>query len=232
MFKTKQVYDCLELVMDPELDQSLLELDFIEDVEINENVVHVIFRLPTYWCSPNFAYIMGEDIRDEILGLKWPKHVQVTLHDHSESEKVSKGVTEGYSFEEMFPDKTDGSGLDELRSIFKRKAFYARQERLLQYLLKKGHSKDLILAITLDSLKSIDDRKLEYLYLNYLDIRKDFKLSQEENSFLITDHTGKSIEKEEFDQHLLHARRSRLTMDFNGHYCQGLLQTRYTNFAY
>ncbi|WP_158735907.1 iron-sulfur cluster assembly protein [Alteribacillus sp. YIM 98480] len=230
MFKIKEVYDRLELVTDPEIDRPLPELGFIEDVEINGKSVMVGFRLPTYWCSPNFAFIMAEDIRDEVSELPWVTQVEINLIEHSESEKVNRGVNSFYSFEEMFSDKTDGTGLNELRHIFKVKAFYGRQERLLRYLLKNDRSKEDILELTKQTLIPFtrNDRTLEELMKSYLNIREKLNLDNSKTVKLITDEFGKPLTIEQFNDHLLHARRSRLTMEFNGHYCQTLLQTRYS----
>ncbi len=69
--KEQQVYKQLDQVYDPELDQPLTELGFIDHTKIDGNQVQVVFRLPTYWCSPNFAFIMAEDIRTSISQLEW-----------------------------------------------------------------------------------------------------------------------------------------------------------------
>ncbi|SET50001.1 protein of unknown function DUF59 [Salinibacillus kushneri] len=63
MSRKQEVIKKLDKGYDPELDQPLTDLDFIDEVTIKGNHVEVQFRLPTYWCSPNFAYIMAEDIR-------------------------------------------------------------------------------------------------------------------------------------------------------------------------
>jgi metal-sulfur cluster biosynthetic enzyme len=60
----------LDRVLDPELDQSVLELGFIEAIEAENGHLTVETQLPTSWCSPNFAYMMAEDIRRELLSVK------------------------------------------------------------------------------------------------------------------------------------------------------------------
>ena len=66
------VWARLDLVMDPELDEPVTDMGFIEAVSItgpasmqDNSTVDVSFRLPTYWCSPNFAFLMAEDIAKE-----------------------------------------------------------------------------------------------------------------------------------------------------------------------
>ena len=54
-----QVWAALEGVSDPELDESVVELGFVTAVEVDaEGAVDISFRLPTYWCSSNFASSM------------------------------------------------------------------------------------------------------------------------------------------------------------------------------
>ena len=73
-----QVWARLDLVMDPELDEPVTDMGFIEAVSIiwpapgqNISTVHVTIRLPTYWCSPNFAFSMEGDIKRQIEVLPW-----------------------------------------------------------------------------------------------------------------------------------------------------------------
>ena len=59
----------LDRVVDPELDRSLTELEFIASLEVDGGDVTVALRLPTYWCSPSFAYLMVGDARDALQAL-------------------------------------------------------------------------------------------------------------------------------------------------------------------
>ncbi|MFD1363305.1 metal-sulfur cluster assembly factor [Lentibacillus salinarum] len=228
MFKFKQVYDQLKLVLDPELDQSLVDLGFVQDINIHQQNVHVSFRLPTYWCSPNFAYIMGEDIRKRVEELEWVNTTKVNLIDHSESKRVSEGVSEGRSFEEMFGEMNDGN-LNKLRRQFRVKAYNARQERLVKYLLKKEFTKENIITMKWIVLnKSLDNNLIDYdLVIRYRDIRNEFNLPINDDDIAFTDHQGQRPTLEKFNDYFLDSRRQRLAMEFNSHFCQGVLQARY-----
>ena len=50
-------------VRDPELDEPITDLGFVTDLEVGEGEVRVRLRLPTYFCAPNFAYLMVADAR-------------------------------------------------------------------------------------------------------------------------------------------------------------------------
>src|SRR3954466_14021591 len=65
----EQVYAAIADVLDPELDEPLVKLGFIDRVQVDGPDVTVVFKLPTYWCAPNFAYLMAADLRARIRAL-------------------------------------------------------------------------------------------------------------------------------------------------------------------
>ena len=84
-----QVQACLAAVMDPELDESVTELGFITEVELGgEGEVRIGFRLPTYWCAANFAFLMADDMRRAVQALPWTTSVQVQLHEQDRKSVV------------------------------------------------------------------------------------------------------------------------------------------------
>lgn len=227
MTKERQVYHMLDKVYDPELDQPLTELGFIDHIKIAESEVEVIFRLPTYWCSPNFAYIMAEDIRTYVKDLDWVKEVKVTLIDHCASEEINSGVTTGKAFSESLTSFSGSDGdLEELRETFQVKAFLARQEKLIKHLqLEEAFTEERIISLLLKDLEDLplsdegDELRKRYL---------DKKVQCNHVSHLaFTTPEGESLSLEGFADYLLGAKRTRLSMEFNGHYCRGLLEARY-----
>ena len=136
-----EVYGQLGKVYDPELDQPLTELGFIGGVSIDGNTVAVHFRLPTFWCAANFAFMMAADIRERVSELPWVERVDVQLQDHFFDQEINDGVNCGKTFVETFPLlATDNLG--ELRETFRVKALLTRQERLLRSLLALGWLED------------------------------------------------------------------------------------------
>jgi Iron-sulfur cluster assembly protein len=61
------ILDRLAQVLDPELDESILELGFVRSLQLRSGHASVALRLPTSWCAVNFAYLMAEDIRRALL---------------------------------------------------------------------------------------------------------------------------------------------------------------------
>ena len=82
MITSARVLNALAGVRDPELDESLTELGFVGEVRIDGDAVTVSLRLPTYFCAPNFAFLMVDDARAAVLALDGVGDVRIVLEDH------------------------------------------------------------------------------------------------------------------------------------------------------
>jgi hypothetical protein len=49
----------LARVLDPELDESILDLGFVRSLELHSGHASVALRLPTSWCAVNFSPDLG-----------------------------------------------------------------------------------------------------------------------------------------------------------------------------
>src|SRR6202012_4023690 len=147
-----QVWACLQGVTDPELDESVVALNFIASADVDSmNRVHIEFRLPTYWCAANFSFLMADDMRSAVSALDWVEGISVVLGEHMYADKINVGLAQGLSFQETFGAEADGS-LDDLRRTFLVKAFQRRQAALLNHLTAVGHQPDAIVSLTLAEL--------------------------------------------------------------------------------
>src|ERR1700738_2805321 len=141
-----EVWACLQGVTDPELDESVTELNFVTNVGVDpENRVHIEFRLPTYWCAANFSFLMADDMRQAVSALAWVEGVSVVLGEHMYADKINAGLAKGLSFQETFGTEADGN-LDDLRQTFLVKAFQRRQVALLNHLIGVGRSPETLVA--------------------------------------------------------------------------------------
>jgi metal-sulfur cluster biosynthetic enzyme len=224
----REVRQALATVCDPELDESVTELGFIQEVSISkEGDVSVSFRLPTYWCSANFAYLMASDMHEAIARLPWIGKVSIQLTDHFTAAEVSTGTSSGKSFQESFPSEAD-EDLDGIRLIFRRKSFQKRQEMLLRHLLGQGETIDELVSMSLAALK---DRDLDVegiaLRDRYLQARSTLGFECSPSGPVFHDVAGKTLNSAEFAGYLLGLRRVRLNTEFNATICRGLLEVRY-----
>ena len=221
-----EVNQQLAKVYDPELDQPLTELGFIGGVDIAGDKVTVRFRLPTYWCAANFAYMMSSDIRERVSELPWVKRVDVLLQDHFHDEEINEGIKNGKTFLATFPDAT--GSLDDLRETFRVKAFLARQERVLRWLIRKGLQEEAILKMQVGDLQQLlKKRQVAKLVERYLNIRQERKLPDDISAEAFTHPDGTPIDPGGLELLLHRASSTRLSMEFNTTFCSGLLKTRY-----
>src|SRR5712672_2191529 len=147
-----EIWACLQGVMDPELDESVTDLNVVTKADVDsENRVHIEFRLPTYWCAANFSFLMADDMRRAVSALGWVESVNVVLGEHMYADKINAGLAGGLSFQETFGAEADGS-LDDLRQTFLVKAFQRRQAALLNHLAGVGHPPETIVSLTLMEL--------------------------------------------------------------------------------
>ncbi|HEY7419713.1 MAG TPA: iron-sulfur cluster assembly protein, partial [Ktedonobacteraceae bacterium] len=143
-----QVYAAIADVLDPELDESLVKLGFIEHVQVEEQDVTITFKLPTFWCAPNFAYLMAMDLHTRVRALPGVRTARVLLLDHCADDEINTGINSGQSFSEAFPDDaSEDADLEHLRQAFLRKGFLMRQDNLLRQMLKAGLSSETIVAL-------------------------------------------------------------------------------------
>ena len=154
----------LDRVTDPELDEPVTDLRFIEDLTVDLNgSVSIGFRLPTYWCAANFAFLMAADMQREVAAIPWVTHVRVTLGEHMYGDKINHGLANGLSFRATFGNEASAE-LDELRRVFLVKAFQRRQETLLRHLLASGHDPAFLVSMPVDDLRAAEsDLQRRYL---------------------------------------------------------------------
>ena len=218
-----QVQACLATVVDPELDESVTELGFVTQVELlGDGEVRIGFRLPTYWCAANFAFLMADDMRCAVARLPWVTKVQVQLGEHMYAEAINRGVADGSGFQAAFGAAAEG-GLEALRTTFLLKAFQRRQEALLQHLLDAGFEAAVLTAMDLAALQGLAlDAEGARLTERYLQRRSE--AAGAPRAFV--DSEGRAIAAEALPGHLRGLRRVGVNAEFNGALCRGLLAVR------
>lgn len=228
-----EVWARLAHVTDPELDEPMTELGFIEGVEVDAaGGVCVTFRLPTYWCSPNFAYLMADDIARAVRVLPWVVDVRPELQDHMSAEEVNEGIRHGLPFAEAFKAFEVKGTLDELRENFRRKAFQRRQEAVLVALRAAGFDPATIVAMDLagfDRTVILDDEGARQKP-RYREILLERGLAAGPRDLAFVTLEGRPIDADALAAHVRGLRSVRINMEANGAICRGLLQARYREF--
>jgi metal-sulfur cluster biosynthetic enzyme len=214
MITSAEVRGALSGVRDPELDRPITELGFVSSVTAGPAEIRVELRLPTYFCAPNFAWLMVADARDAVAALPGAGRVSVVLLEHFVSSEINEGVAAVSSFDSQFD--ADGS-LEELRTTFERKAHLAAQERLAR---KLAPSCPDLVSVTMESAMRLAPSAAEAV------TRRRSRLGIV-SSYALCDASGRPLTPDDLPGWLRFAQTVRVSIDGNAGFCQGLLKTRY-----
>ncbi|OUL93360.1 metal-sulfur cluster assembly factor [Paraburkholderia hospita] len=230
--RSAQVWAQLQSVTDPELDEPVTELGFVTRVDVDAGGgVQIGFRLPTYWCAANFAYLMADDMRRAVAGLPWVTKVTVGLGEHMYADAINRGVAAGLSFQHTFGDEASGE-LEEVRRTFLIKAFQRRQEALLTSLLEHGLEPAVAVRMKVAELAELPDHLASPRLLDrYLERRfvvaHHASDAARANELAFVDSSGASLDADGLPGYLRALRRIGVNAEFNGALCRGLLAARY-----
>jgi metal-sulfur cluster biosynthetic enzyme len=225
--KSEEVWRQLATVVDPELDESVTDMKFISRVDVDaSDCVHIDFRLPTYWCAANFAFLMADDMRTAVRSLPWVKDTKIVLGEHMYADKINHGVEHGLSFQDSFGDEADGS-LDDVRRTFLVKAFQRRQEVLINHVIALGTAPEDICAMTIAELQQLSlDAEGQKLVSRYMERRGVIEAFTDGSAAFISAE-GQRLEAGTLGKYLGGLRRVRANAEFNGAMCRGLLEARF-----
>jgi metal-sulfur cluster biosynthetic enzyme len=214
------VLEALARVRDPELDEPLPDLGFVSSLEVDGDRVRVRLRLPTYFCAPNFAYLMVADADSAVRSVPGVRQAEVVLDDHFTSEEINTGIARRRGFQASFDGLADDE-LDELRTLFRRKALINRQQRLVRALLDAGTTTGQLGRMRLGDLSPSPELDA------YRQRRAELGLDVGPEAPLVIDTDGRPIPAELLERHLHFARLTRVSIEGNAGFCRGMLATRY-----
>jgi metal-sulfur cluster biosynthetic enzyme len=220
MTTVSEVLGALEGVRDPELDQNLVELGFVTDVQVDGADVAVRLRLPTFYCAPNFAFLMVADARRVVEALDGVDVARIALEDHFTADEINAAVGRDAGFVDAFPGKAQAE-LGELRMLFQRKALTAREGRLGQELIALGRSEADLAAMRLDELPPGPDAA------RCGELRAELGIDASPDAPAFVTGDGTPVTAADVPRFLRFARLVARSLEGNGHLCRGLLKTRY-----
>jgi metal-sulfur cluster biosynthetic enzyme len=233
------VRERLDRVTDPELDTSIVELEYIDEIRIDDGTVEVAFTLPTAWCSPAFAWMMATDARDEVEALQGVTRATVELREHMHESEINRGVNERLSFEAAFPD-ADG-GVAPVRAELDEKARIARQHDATGALLDAGLDGDQIVRLTRDDVAFDADADRARVWCRdgalavtvdadpiarYLEKARATGLLDDDHDELFRTPEGEPIDPDAFETVRHRTRLAGVNMDGQGSVCDALHESR------
>jgi len=220
----RAILRALEAVRDPELDEPITSLGFVASCAVSAaGDAQVRLRLPTYFCAPNFAYLMVADAYDAVSALPGVRHASIVLEDHFASDAINGGVAAQAGFARSFDGEAVGE-LHELRADFLRKAVMAGTDQVCRPLLAAGADPAALLALTLGEVPP--SRALDRLRSR----RAELGLPSGDDAPLVVDPvSGARVGSADLPLHLRKARLTRMSIEANAGICRGMLRHRYNN---
>ena len=211
----------LDTVRDPELDTSIVELGFVNSCTLDpDGTARVHLRLPTFFCAPNFAYLMVADAHQAVSAVDGVTHTEIVLDDHFASADINAGVAAKAGFVAAFDGLAEHE-LDQLRRDFLRKAMLAAQDRVVRPLLAAGHPPHALASTRLGDIPDTTDRqRLQAL-------RADLQLPCGDDDPLLVTPDGDTVPSHDVPVHLRRTRTIRVSIEANTSYCRHLLTERY-----
>ncbi len=235
-----EVYCALAEVYDPELDTPITELGFINEVQIDGGQVTVTYTVPTFWCAPNFVFIMSQDIRREVGQIPGVHQVTVIVRNNCLADEINRGINTGLGFAETFPNDVDNQAdLEALRQTFIVKGFLARQDVLIRRMRQVGLSDATILNLRIGDLvlsgedlliQTAPPQRIPLAAIDlqkYLHKRRQLHLAVAADARLFTTVTDQPIAEADLPAYLRYSRSVRLNIAFNTSLCEGLLRTQF-----
>jgi len=215
------VWAALGTVLDPELDEPVTDLGFVASWSVDaDGVARVRLRLPTFFCAPNFSFLMVADAYDAVSAVDGVARAEIELVDHHASAEINAGIAAGAGFTEIF-DGEAVAELDELRAQFLTKAVIAGADRVARPLVDAGVTPEQLAALTLGAVPP--SAALDRLRRR----RAAVGLPHGDDDPLLVHPDGSAVSAAQVPLHLRRARLTRVGIEANGEYCKGLLAARY-----
>lgn len=97
----RKIFDELTKIVDPEIGVSIMELELVDKVDINNDKVNVDLHLTSPFCPAVFGFKIAQDVRDNIYRLPKISEVKVNVSNHFMADAINKQVNES-----KYPTKT------------------------------------------------------------------------------------------------------------------------------
>jgi len=227
---TAACWRALGTVRDPELDEPITGLGFVAELSTSAvdagYAVRVRLRLPTFFCAPNFAWLMVADASDALRRVEGVAAVDLALVDHFAAAQINEGVAASAGYASRFGvagEPNDDPELAELRRMFEVKAHRAAQDRLARALAADGVAGEELVRLTLRE----SARRAPEPTAALVRRRAAVGLDTGPDAPAIADDDGRPVPVDRLPTWLRLARATRVSIDGNGALCRGLLDTRY-----
>lgn len=235
----ESVLQALSTVTDPELDEPITELGFVKNLSVSEDGrVSVDLVTSTFWCSPNFVYMMLEEARDVVSKLPGVKEMRLTLGGHHDSDRINGAINAGKSFSECYDSEARGD-LVELNRMIRTRALRSRLYSMAAALMRSGLVAEEIPELSRQDVTANGDTfvvnsrgrmvpitdpadvRRVARYLSFLD-----GLDRTTTGLVVWELDGNPPPEDEFVSTLIAGRLAKANFSLNAELCRALLESR------
>ncbi len=111
----RQIFEELTKIVDPEIGVSIMELELIDKVDIEQGKVNVDLHLTSPFCPAVFGFKIAQDVKDNICNVEGIEDVKVNVSNHFMAEAINKQVNESKSPKSASASTTNESNLTRSR---------------------------------------------------------------------------------------------------------------------
>jgi metal-sulfur cluster biosynthetic enzyme len=235
----QSVLQALSTVTDPELDEPITDLKFVKELSVSvDGRVSLDLVTSTFWCSPNFVYMMLEEARDVVSKLAGITAVRVHLEGHHDATRINEAINSRKSFSECYGAEANGD-LVELNRMIRTRALRSRLQSMAATLSKLGFSPEQLLDLSRQDVTSDGDSVVvksprgTFSISDFEDVRQVSrylrfreKIKPREGPLVVWDLDGNPPKRDEFRSALKDARLARANFSLNAEMCRALLSAR------
>lgn len=88
----RKIFDELSVIVDPEINTSITDLELVDNVDIADSSVKVDLHLTSPFCPAVFGFKIAQDVHDNLLKLDGINDVKVNVSNHFMAEQINNQV--------------------------------------------------------------------------------------------------------------------------------------------
>ena len=87
-----KIFDELSKIVDPEINVSIMELELIDNIDINNSAVKIDLHLTSPFCPAIFGFKIAQDVHDNLLKIDGIDDVKLNVSNHFMAEAINNQV--------------------------------------------------------------------------------------------------------------------------------------------
>ena len=88
----RMIFDELTKIVDPEINVSIMELELIDNIDINDSAVKIDLHLTSPFCPAIFGFKIAQDVHDNLLKIDGINDVKLNVSNHFMAEAINNQV--------------------------------------------------------------------------------------------------------------------------------------------